>query len=288
MYDLDGSLTGKKDDVVVFNNNLTKNNPNCRDDGTFLNGVACSNTNGWIRLAFNELVPEFVEITNFTNSNNQMATIPKLKKRLTHPKGYMAALETNQEYQFVFDEAAFPTNITFNGQFYSIPPGQYVIMKHFMLKKPDQVSLGNKDFPTSECFSPLNSANKMGDWYWDNSTRSLSYMIRNSINRQPFLDVPVSFQAIKCRYAGCLPPTSPALKLPATSRPKDALFWSNVTTWRTIAQTLGNNPATAGLPVDFDSITIPDGLFVVVDTKLPKLKYLIIEGLFYFILTYFN
>ena len=282
MQDLDGSLTGTKDAVVVFNNNLTKNNPNCKDDGTYLNGIACSNTDGWIRLAFNDLIPEYVVMTNFTNSNHQMATIPKLKKRLTHPKGYMAALETNQEYQFDFDEAPYPTNITFTGQFYSIAPGKYVIMKHYMLKKPDQVSLGNKDFPTSESLTPLTSSNKMGDWYWDNSTRSLSYMVKNSANRQPFLDVPVNFQAIKCRYAGCQPPTSPALKLPVTSRPIDALFWSNISTWNSVAQSL-SNPLLATFPVDSDSVTIPDGLYVVVDTKLPKLKYLIIEGLFFFI-----
>ena len=277
MQDLDGSLTGKKDDVIVFNNNLTKNNPNCRDDGSYLNGIACSNTDGWIRFAYNNLNPDYVVITNFTNSNHQMASIPKLKKRLTHIQGFMSALETSQEYLFLFDEALYPTNISYTGQFYSIPPGKYVIIKHQMLKKPDIVSFG---YNSSETLTPLTSANKLGDWYWENSTRTLSYMVANSANRQPFLDVPVVFQAVKCRYAGCQPPVSPALKLPVSSRPADALYWSNASTWDKIALKLLN--ARSMVPQELDIVTIPDDLYVVVDTKLPKLKYLIIEGVLEF------
>ena len=213
-----------------------------------------------------------------------MSSIPKRKKRLTHPEGFMAALEANQEYQFIFDGVAFPSAISFTGQFYTILPDQYVIISHFMLVKPDQVTFGTKDFPTSESFFPLTSSSKMGEWYFDNATRSLSYMVKNDINRQPFLDVPVRFEAKKCKYAGCQTPVSPALKLPISSHPKDALFWSNVSTWRAIAQKLGGNPVAADLPVDYDSVTIPDGLAVVVEIELPKIKNLIIEGLFYFVL----
>ena len=42
--------------------------------------------------------------------------------------------------------------------------------------------------------------NKIGDWYWDNSTTSVQYLIANKDNTLPFLDIPMKFSAIKCRY----------------------------------------------------------------------------------------
>jgi hypothetical protein len=36
------------------------------------------------------MLPDFVDLINVTNSNNQMATGPRLRKRLTHPFGIYA------------------------------------------------------------------------------------------------------------------------------------------------------------------------------------------------------
>ena len=190
----------------------------------------------------------------------------------------MCALETMQDYLLEFDQAPYPTNISYSGTYYSILPGQYVIIKHRMLKKPDLVSFGYSSLPTSESLFPLTASNKLGDWYWENSTKTLSYFIANTQKRLPFLDVDMYFSALKCRYAGCQPPVSPALKLPVTSRPNNALFWSNFTTWQIIAAELGNNALYAQFPKDYDDIRIPDGVYVVVDTVLPKFRFLIIEG----------
>jgi hypothetical protein len=82
-------------------------------------------------------------LTNVTNSKNEMATIPKLKKRLTHPFGYMIALEANQEYLFTFDEALYPTNVSYSGGLWGILPNDYLIFKHQLGRKPDMVDFGN-------------------------------------------------------------------------------------------------------------------------------------------------
>ena len=95
------------------------------------------------------------------------------------------------------------------------------------------------------------------------------------------MDVPVSFSAVVCRFVGCVTPISPALKLPVTSRPADALYWSNSSTWKTIALNGGYSYSADGtkLPSANDRVKIPDGLYVVVDTVLPIIKYLEIEGI---------
>lgn len=102
---------------------------------------------------------------------------------------------------------------------------------------------------------------------------------------QPFLDFPVTFSALKCFYVGCQPPLNPSYKLPVTSRPMTALYWSNTTTWSFALPGqggyLGNNKF--GLPRDNDTVLIPDGKYVVCDINiLPKLKHLQIEGILEF------
>ena len=151
------------------------NNPNCRSDPYYDNGVSCSNTKGFIRVAFNHLNPDLVILANVTDGNNQMVTAPFYGKRLTHTFGWMYALEANQAYTLVFDQALYPTNISYNGAYYNIKSGEYIIMQHIMHKKPDVVTYGNENITTMESLEKLTSASPMGSWYWDNSTFTLRY-----------------------------------------------------------------------------------------------------------------
>ena len=279
IHDQDGSLGGIKNGYVVYNDDINVNNPNCRNQSYLPDSVSCANSHNWIRFSFNNPRPEFALILNITNQANRTAWSPKKFKRLTHPIGFMCALEAMQGYQLGFDEAPYPTNISYTGTYYSLYPGDYVVVKHQMLKKPDLVSFGYSYLTTSESLFPLTASNKLGDWYWENSTKTLSYFVANSQNRLPILDVDMTFSALKCRYAGCQPPISPALKLPVTSRPNNALFWSNFTTWQIIAAELGNNALYAQFPKEYDDIRIPDGVYVVVDTVLPKFRFLMLEGI---------
>ena len=60
---------------------------------------------------------------------------------------------------------------------------------------------------------------------------------------------------------------------PFTSRPINALFWSHPATWMAI------NPSGRGhYPKDNDSVIIPHGTYVVVDTKLPLFNHLEVQG----------
>ena len=176
LLDLDGSLTGKVNDTVVAADNMTINDPSCRSDPFMDNGLSCSNKKGFIRVAFDKLTPDLVLLANVTNANHQMATSPMQKLRLTHPYGWMFALEANQVYTMVFDEALYPTNISYTGTYYSIKPGEYLIMQHIMHKKPDVVTYGNENVTTMESLEKLTSDSPLGSWYWDNSTNTLRYI----------------------------------------------------------------------------------------------------------------
>lgn len=285
MRDLDGTLTGRAGDVVIYKNNFTIDNPNCHDDGFYLNGIACSNTKTWIRFAFNNFKPELALLMNITNYANKMTVSPFKRKRLTHTNGFMMTLEGNQSYTLFFDQAERPTNISYIGAFFDFAPNDWLIIKHPLSHKPDQVTFFPSKGPEKQSYYPLSfENNNNGDWYWDNDTLTLNYILMNKNNVKPLIDYDVVFSAIKCRYAGCAPPVSPAYKLPVTKRPVDALFWSNKSTWAMAPQGWGGYYGNGqyGLPKDNDSVIIPDGKYVVVDCPLPKMKYLQIEGVLEF------
>lgn len=83
------------------------------------------------------------------------------------------------------------------------------------------------------------------------------------------MDQNVRFSAIKCRYINCIPPVSPAIKAPINERPANALLWSDPETWRLRSE---------GIPADGQNVTIPLDTYVVVDTVLPKMNILVLDG----------
>ena len=217
------------------------------------------------------------------NEQNETDIGPLKTKRLTHKKGYMVALEANQSYEINFQGASYPTNISYTGTFYGLMPNEYIIVKHKMREQPDQVSVYSG--LASQSLNPLSiSANANGDWYWDNSTRTLSYVIHNKQNRNPFLDAVVSFDAKKCRYPKCKLPAQPALAPPSTNRPATALFWSNPSTWASGIILRSGQRVTdlLGIPKNNDSIKIPSDVWIVVDVVLPVLGTLQIDGVLEF------
>lgn len=112
----------------------------------------------------------------------------------------MTSIEANQTYFLALDESFSPTNMSYSGIFYDILPNQYVIIQHRLAKKPDRVSFANGLLSGVESNNALTINNNNGDWHWNNSTFIFSYIIHNRAGVRPFLDVSVSFSAIKCRY----------------------------------------------------------------------------------------
>ena len=76
-----------------------------------------------------------------TNQAGQTVSIPYLNNRLTHSYGFMIALEANQEYSFVFNQARYPSTVSYSGVFYGVALNDYVIIKHEMSRKPDKITI---------------------------------------------------------------------------------------------------------------------------------------------------
>ena len=99
IHDQDGSLGGISNSYAVYSNDINVNNPNCKKGDSLRDSVLCVNSSNWMRFSFNNARPEFALILNITNNKNRTAWSPKKFERLTHPNGFMCALETMQGYQ---------------------------------------------------------------------------------------------------------------------------------------------------------------------------------------------
>ena len=168
IQDLDGSLSGSKNSIVVAPDSITTNNPNCRNDSYFVNALLCSSTNGWVRTYFSYYTTPFVYTLQITNSENQTVSAFSGLNGYIYSNGYLLDLESNQVYTITFNQASPITYIRYSVIFYGVKYRQFLIMQHIMKRKPDQIYFS---FATAiESFDKLNSQSALGNWHWENST----------------------------------------------------------------------------------------------------------------------
>jgi hypothetical protein len=69
--------------------------------------------------------------------------------------------------------------MSYDGVFYSLAPGDYIIVSHSLEYQPDQVNTISSTTFTTISNAPLTAANTNGDWYYDNNTNLFSYIGKN-------------------------------------------------------------------------------------------------------------
>ncbi|KAM3595703.1 uncharacterized protein V6R79_001361 [Siganus canaliculatus] len=284
LVDLDGSLTGNVDYKVVPMSPLL-DPAHCSQSAEWsagFPGAVCDATIDFHRLSFNNPTPTSLKAKDvvFTNAFGS-SVIPYLKKRMTHKLGWMAMLPSRQTYNWFFKDMDHITNITYAAKFYGFKSDQFVIINHNLTQSPDRFRIIDERNGSS---TPLSfSSNQNGDWYFDNSTNNLYYIIsgktsqrqrRNSVDRS-MTDSSVNLRVYRCFYPDCIPPPPPppaTLAPLPTSRPDDFILWSNASFWKTSA----DNNFTA--PAEGANVVIPSGKWVVLDADTPPLNKLTVVG----------
>ena len=119
------------------------------------------------------------------------------------------------------------------------------------------------------------------DWYWSgNETKELTYLIsnKNKASRKKRGGKPnefyrsITFRVYRCLYEGCLPPPPPTV--PA-GRPLDFMSWSSEDDWASLGLT---KPVAGASGVVEEMVTIPPGVWMVMDEDPPLLTKLFIYG----------
>lgn len=189
--------------------------------------------------------------------------------KFLQPDSFMITLEPNQEYLLEFDAYSTLVNLSYESVIYNLAYNDYIIIKHKLSKKPDYIE---SRFLFKETLTPLNSSSTSFDWYWNENDNLFSFIIANREIITSSFDVYLNLKTVMCFYPGCKIPEQPELKLPVPSRPKNFLLWSNPVTWT----------FRKAIPTENDSVVIPVDMYIVVDTKLPILKSLEIQGVLEF------
>ncbi len=143
-------------------------------------------------------------------------------------------------------------------------------MKHPLSgRKPDKVYLINGWLATESNTTLDPSVNNNGDWFWDNKTRTLSYILINQ--GYTLQDYSVNLQAVICQFPGCITPIikpTPATRF-YNSRPEVFSLWGDNSTWELF---------NSSMPQDGDDVHIPTGFYMVVNSSLPKMNKFRIDG----------
>ncbi|XP_056106663.1 fibrocystin-L-like [Rhinichthys klamathensis goyatoka] len=297
LVDTDGSLTGNISYKVVPRNNLLDPR-HCFPRTEWSVGVpaaVCDNTINFHRMVVFNPSPYSLQAKDVTLTNSfGTCLLPFLEKLVTHTFGWMAMLPTGQTYNWNFDGASQITSISYNGMVYGFQRENYIIMNHNLTQTPDIFRIIDDRKGSSQ---PLNhTANVNGDWYFNESSRSLYYMVsgrdrvtsrrrRNSVDRSA-VDRSLNFRVYQCYYPRCIQPIPPVINPippsgsevnPANTtahRPANFIYvlWSNTLFWRSSSENNFN------VPQEGSDVIIPAGIWMVVDVVVPSLNKLTIVG----------
>lgn len=70
-------------------------------------------------------------------------------------------------------------NLSYIGVVYDLVPGDYVIIRHNLDFMPDRVYITSTRVLAYLSSGPLTALNNNGDWYFDNTTLTFSYIGNN-------------------------------------------------------------------------------------------------------------
>ncbi|KAM4688908.1 fibrocystin-L [Discoglossus pictus] len=283
LIDVDGTLAGKVGNKVVPESGLLDPSQCSKspDWSVGYTGYVCNASVSFHRLAFNNPWPSSLNAKDVIISNAfGISTVPYLPKRLTHKPGWMALLPNSQSFNWYFHDVDFITNISYTSTFYGFKSDEYVIMSHNLTQRPDMFNIIDKRNGSQQKLSYSNNIN--GDWYFDDNTTTLSYLVsgKQKLYKRAIAgrldpsmtNVNVNFNVYQCYYKDCIAPPPPTPMPVASRRPNVFVYWSNRSFWESSVENNKN------VPQEGANVVIPAGTWVVADIEIPSLEKLTIYG----------
>ncbi|XP_066271366.1 fibrocystin-L-like [Branchiostoma lanceolatum] len=306
LLDMDGSLSGTAlARVTPYNPTLP---PECVEHPAFSMGhpgTVCDPSIDFVRFSWTDAVPASLPGKNVIMSSSLgwgSDVIPFRAKRVSFMNAWMALFQVGSQVDLFFENVDHVTNISYSGVFYDLAEEHYVMVSHNLTQSPDkfQIEPGVDRDPSS---TPLTyEDNENGDYYFDDSTTTLTYLISgktSSPSRKKrnvptsYVNRPMHLKVYRCYFKDCIPPvpniTQPAEAVDfhlATERPESFERWSDPATWEGTEAGWGGNygegrkkrQAVYGPPRDGDNVRILGGKWIVADDELPYMNKLFIYG----------
>ncbi|XP_067947416.1 fibrocystin-L-like [Watersipora subatra] len=306
-HDLDGTLTGTADaKVVPTNPSLDPNICTASPDFSIGNpgGSVCDTPLPFHRYSWNNAQPASLDFKNaLLTTEHGTSFAPWLKKRLTHPFGWMVMLMGHTTYNLTYENGGHFTNTSNTGVFYMFNDTDYVIMGQQLYQRPDRFQVAAGPLSEGSENELTYEDNVHGDWHLSDELM-FTYLVsgKTSVAKRSLgygNDKSINFRVFTCFFNDCVPPPDPNQVPPPTTRPDDAIFWSQVTNNKFLLHSVsltqdsawekaedgwgGNNgDGTFSPPVDDKDVKIFNEDWVVLDTQPARINKLYIYGVLEF------
>ena len=254
------------------------------NDTIKLDAYVCDPDMKFHSVGFDTYAPTSLQFNDVVWHNEFGAAYTPWRKKPPYKDGWAAVLQEGTTNFFFWDTLGHITNITYKmGIFQLADDGDYLLIGHNFTQSPDVFTFNGEAANETSSLSEPPTYDTAGntDWYWSgNDTKELTYIIshKNKGARRKRGGKPsefyreIQFRVYRCLYEGCLPPPPPTVP---SGRPLDFLSWSSDDDWASLDMT---KPAAGPEGVVPDLITIPPGVWMVLDEIPPPLTRLYIYG----------
>ncbi|XP_072104046.1 PKHD1 like 1, tandem duplicate 1 [Mobula birostris] len=277
LHDTDGSLAGGAGYKVVPYSRLL-DPARCQQSEEWSQqfpGVVCDSTVSFHHVSIHSPSPSALWGRQLILSNAYgSSSLSFWHERLNHGPGWMALIPNNQTVNWHFKDMDHITEISYRATFYHFMDSDHVVISHNLTQHPDHVQV--TDLQRTASLQPLGWAhNQNGDWYFDAGNRTLYYLGKGAPHYPSLdptmVDVNVHLRVFRCFYQNCSSPPQSTLP-PFVSSASQYSLWSNNSFWESSPE---NNFT---VPREGDSVVIAQGVWLLVDIKIPPLFKLTIYG----------
>ncbi|CAK6446893.1 unnamed protein product [Pipistrellus nathusii] len=269
LEDLDGSLSGKNGSHILASTETLSDF--CLVNARFsqiVPGSVCGEDVFFHRMSIGltNALDVSCDLT-LTDSRNKTTTVNYVRDTLSNPDGWMALLLDQETYSLQFEtpwtnRSLQGTSLMYSATFGNFAPGNYLRLVHTVLwPSPDILIRCGSQVGRSLPSLPSPGKDQGCDWFFNSRLKQLTYLVSGEGQIQVTVQV----------KEGVLPTVSAS-----TSVPESALKWSLPEAWTGIEEGWGGHNHT--IPGPGDDVLILPNRTVLVDTDLPFLKGLYVEG----------
>ncbi|XP_066939677.1 fibrocystin-L-like [Macrobrachium rosenbergii] len=290
--DADGSLSGVAENVVVPSMGILPTDTCQKDVQAFsvnseAKGSVCSPPMKFMRmhLPVSSVQPKSLEGRDLIVTTAQGNTsIPFRVKRLERGPGWMGIFYSGATFKWAFDYSEQITNLSYTAYTDNLESGDYYYVEHKFIQTPD--GFGTRGTEKNSSLSmPDPATGVLGDFYWDEAAKTMTYLVTRKTSRRKHRTVfdnrptgsqrNIKFDVYRCFYDGCVAPTGPPPGMPEVT-----WKWSDINTWKEVPVGTGGHPTESVfyLPTVGESITVPAGMRLIVDTVTPPLGRVYVYG----------
>ena len=299
--DMDGSLTGTPDNVVIPSSPLYSPTACASDDvgefsGGSVPGSVCDSSFKYGRIAWNNPVPDSLlyDIVVMTTEHGTQEIIWR-KKDITHKQGWNGLFPQNTILDMQWKNYQTVYNMTYDLSAFNLgDEGDYFAIRHGFNLKPDRVIVtpGAEAVRTNETeldALPDDTAFN-GQFYYDETDKQLTYVLAERdppssrrkrglgltsfpLNEARHDERRAQLRAYRCYFDDCIPPPPPSFP---KGEPGKRYRWSNATDWEEI--TFKSNGEITKPTEDGLDFQLPGEVFMIVDEALPEFGQLIVNA----------